>query len=177
LRTEWRTELSRRWLGRSSAGVVGSGFISRSDDVPDPICAAHSFQATGVSHSGVSRSAISRRNPGASTIRSSCPQVLTSSDYAPSQLSGLPMLPPLSAVSSPCQLVNLSTGQLVIRSDQPSLWASRPLTCIAVSLVNVSTCPRAPSRLRRAHFCTRHRRICTFALHIPYPYPHLITRT
>jgi len=74
------------------------------------------------------------------------PRVLPS---VPSQLSGLPLLPPLSSASPPCQPVNLPTCQLVIRSDQPSLWASRPLTCIAVSLAHVSplgtSCPRVPS--------------------------------
>jgi hypothetical protein len=70
---------------------------------------------------------------------------------------------PLSAVSSPCQRVTLSTCQLVIRSGQLSLWASRPLACLAASLAHMSPCQLAPSRLRRAHLCTRPRRICTFA--------------
>jgi hypothetical protein len=54
-------------------------------------------------------------------------------------------VPPRDLRSRPCQPVNLPTCQLVVRSDPPSLWASGPLTCIAVSLVNVSTCQHAPS--------------------------------
>ncbi len=54
------------------------------------------------------------------SLRPSCPPALVSSSYTPSQLSGSPMVPPLSSASSPCQHVNLSTGQLVIRSSPSS---------------------------------------------------------
>jgi len=70
--------------------------------------------ATVVSLSGVSRSAISRRKPGASYLGPSSPQVLVSSSYAPSQSSGFPMVPPVSADLrvhvSPCPLAPLCYG-------------------------------------------------------------------
>ena len=68
------------------------------------------------------------------------PRVL---ELCPQPTIRFPSAAPLSAVSSPCQRVNLPTCQLVIRSVPPSLRASRVLP-----LVPVSPCPRAPSRKR-----------------------------
>ena len=90
--------------------------------------------------------------------------------------------PPAHVPSSPRALVVCPYTQYSIldthaSSVQPSLWASEPLACIAVSLAHVSTCQHAPLRLRRAHFCTFAQELrsdlhfCTVSL--PASDPHL----
>jgi len=132
-----------------------------------------------VSLSVVSRSAFSCRNPGANSLGPSSPPVM-----------------PQPIIRSPVSLVSLSfarhpSPEAATRHPKRSLVlinrASGPLACIAVSLVNVSTCQHVPSRKRLspcqlAHvpprgsaaltFALLHRStapICTFALSLSGP--------
>ncbi|MEY3110337.1 MAG: hypothetical protein RL079_1022 [Verrucomicrobiota bacterium] len=101
--------------------------------------------ATAVGNSGVSRSAFSRRKPGASSLGPSSPQVLRTSSYVPSQPSGLPMLPPLSAVSNLCTFaqelrsaLHFCTASLVLGPSGPRVlespcYATIPFTTFAGS--------------------------------------------
>jgi hypothetical protein len=111
--------------------------------------------ATGFSLSGVSRSAISLRNSGASSSGPRALRFIVSSSYAPSKLSGLPMAPSLRSASPYTQYSILDTlassGPHALRPSCPRIRPLSPCHHAHVSPRGFAALTFAPLHAAPAH--------------------------